>query len=118
MRSIHKHFGARVRALREEQQLRAIDVAALIGCDPSYYYSLERGDNAPSFALLMAIAKTLKVDEADLFTWPGAGPRHDLRELLRQAPNALLHDLKAQLESLVPTRPPTKAPAKGKPPRR
>jgi transcriptional regulator with XRE-family HTH domain len=118
MDSTHKHFGARVRTLRKEQQLRAIDVAALIGCDPSYYYSIERGDNAPSFALLMAIAKTLKVDEADLFTWPGLGPRHDLRELLRQAPNALLPELKADLDARIPTRPPTKAPARGKRPRR
>jgi transcriptional regulator with XRE-family HTH domain len=118
MRSIHKLFGARVRTLRREQQLRAIDVAALIGCDPSYYYSIERGDSAPSFALLMAIAKSLKVDESELFTWPGTGLRHDLRELLRQAPNATLPELKAQLESLVPAKPPTKATAKGKPPRR
>jgi transcriptional regulator with XRE-family HTH domain len=117
MRSIHKLFGARVRILRREQQLRAIDVAALIGCDPSYYYSIERGDSAPSFALLMAIAKTLKVDEAELFTWPGAGLRHDVRELVRQAPNAMLPELKAQLEEMVPTTP-SKTPAKHKPPRR
>jgi transcriptional regulator with XRE-family HTH domain len=118
MRSFPKLFGARVRALREEQQLRVIDVAALIGCDASYYYSIERGDSTPSFELLMAIAKSLKVDEADLFTWPGTGIRHDLRELVRQAPNALLPDLRTQLDEWLPPRGPTKASAKSKPPRR
>jgi transcriptional regulator with XRE-family HTH domain len=118
MRSIPRLFGARVRALREEQQLRAIDVAALIGCDPSYYYSIERGDSTPSFELLMAIAKSLKVDEADLFTWPGVGPRHDLRELLRLVPNPLVPELRARLEDRTPPTGATRPPAKNKPPRR
>jgi transcriptional regulator with XRE-family HTH domain len=97
MQSIHKLFGARVRRLREEQQLGAADVAALIGCDVSHYYSIERGAHPPSFALVLAIAKTFKVDEADLFTWPGAGIRHDLREQVRLATPAALAAIKAAL---------------------
>ena len=114
MRSIHQHFGDRLRALREEQQLKVIEMAALVGLDSSFYYSLERGDDAPSFATIMAIAKALKVDEADLFTWPDAGGlRHQLRELLRLAPNGILQELKRHLESLIPTTP-TKTAAKAK----
>ena len=97
MHSIHKLFGHRVRQLREEQQLGATDVAALIGCDVSHYYSIERGAHPPSFALLLAIAKTFKVDEADLFTWPGSGVRHDLREQVRLTPPPALAALKAAL---------------------
>jgi transcriptional regulator with XRE-family HTH domain len=100
MRPIHKMFGARVRELRDEQQLSAAEVAALIGCDVSHYYSIERGDHMPSFDLLLAIAKTFKVDEADLFTWPGSGLRHDLRESIRLAPNASLVEIKGRLEEL------------------
>ncbi len=94
MRSIHKLFGQRVRQLREEQRLGAADVAALIGCDVSHYYSIERGAHPPSFALLVAIAKVFKVDEADLFTWPGSGLRHDLREQLRLVAPPSLSELK------------------------
>src|ERR1700748_2365789 len=86
MHSIHKLFGSRVRQLREEQQLGAADVAALIGCDVSHYYAIERGTHPPTFVLIVAIAKTFKVDEADLFSCPGSGIRHDLREQIRLAP--------------------------------
>ncbi len=100
MHSIHKLFGHRVRQLREEQQLGAADVAALIGCDVSHYYSIERGAHPPSFALLLAIAKTFKVDEADLFTWPGSGLRHDVREQVRLATPPALAALKAALANV------------------
>lgn len=99
MQSIQKLFGRRVRQLRREAQLGAADVAVLVGCDVSHYYSIERGANPPSFALLVAIAKAFKVDEADLFTWPGSGVRHDLREWLRTAPMARLGPLREALET-------------------
>ena len=49
----------------------------------------------------MAIAKTFKVDEADLFTWPGSGLRHDLREQVRLATPPALAALKAALGNVV-----------------
>ena len=102
MRSIHKLFGGRIRQLREEQKLGAADVAVQIGCDVSHYYSIERGTHPPSFALLVAIAKVLKVDEADLFTFPGSGLRHDLREQLRLVSPPSLNEVKAALDGLAP----------------
>jgi transcriptional regulator with XRE-family HTH domain len=98
MQSIHKLFGERIRQLRAEQNLSAVDVAALVGCDVSHYYSIERGSHPPSFALLLAIAKVLKVDEADLFSWPGNGLRHDLREQLRLVPPSSLSDFKEAVD--------------------
>lgn len=103
MQSIHKLFGARVRQLREEHDLGAADVAALIGCDVSHYYAIERGTHPPSFALIVAIAKTFKVDEADLFTWPGSGARHDLREQIRVSNPQALAQLKASLGASAPS---------------
>jgi transcriptional regulator with XRE-family HTH domain len=111
MHSIHKLFGNRVRQLREEQQLGAADVAALIGCDVSHYYSIERGAHPPSFALIVAIAKTFKVDEADLFTWPGAGLRHDLREQVRLATPPVLSALKVSLAEGTPEAAPKPSPS-------
>jgi len=114
MQSIHKLFGSRVRQLREQEQLGAADVAALVGCDVSHYYAIERGTHPPSFALIVAIAKTFKVDEADLFTWPGSGIRHDLREQIRLAPPQALGPLKTTLgHPIAPSSstPPTSTPA-------
>lgn len=101
MRSIHKMFGNRVRQLREEHKLGAIEVAALLDCDVSHYYSIERGAHPPSFALLVAIARVFKVDEADLFTWPGSGMRHDLREQIRLVPSPSLSDVKAAIDDVA-----------------
>ena len=115
MHSIHKLFGHRVRQLREEQRLGATDVAALIGCDVSHYYSIERGAHPPSFALLLAIAKTFKVDEADLFTWPGTGLRHDLREQVRLASPPALASVKAALADAVANSAGTTPPTGGMP---
>lgn len=104
MRSIHQLFGSRLRQIRREQQLGAVDVAALVGCDVSHYYSIERGAHPPSFALLVAIARALEVDEADLFVWPGSGLRHDLREQIRLTPSSSLSELKAAFDTLPSSR--------------
>ena len=110
MRSpLNKLFGQRVRELRLEQGLRATDVAANLGVDSSHYYGIEAGRNSPSFELLIALSKVLRVDESDLFTWPGAGPRHDLREQIRIGPPPARAELRATLETIapLPERPPS-----------
>jgi transcriptional regulator with XRE-family HTH domain len=99
MHSIRTLLGSRILQLREEQGLEVADAAVLIGCERSHLYSVERGRSYPSVELLLAIAKAYKVDEADLFVWPGKGPRHDAREQVRLATPttlaALLRDLPA-----------------------
>jgi transcriptional regulator with XRE-family HTH domain len=103
MRSpLNKLFGQRIRDLRLEQGLRATDMAALLDVDTSHYYGIEAGRNSPSFELLLALSKALRVDESDLFTWPGAGPRHDLREQVRIGAGPALAELRSQLEAIAP----------------
>ncbi len=103
MRSpLNKLFGQRVRELRLEQGLRAADMAALLDVDTSHYYGIEAGRNSPSFDLLLALSKALRVDESDLFTFPGAGPRHDLREQIRIGPPPALAELRERLEAIAP----------------
>jgi transcriptional regulator with XRE-family HTH domain len=103
MRSpLNKLFGQRVRELRVEQGLRATDMAALLGVDSSHYYGIEAGRNSPSFDLMLALSKALRVDESDLFTWPGAGPRHDLREQIRIGSPTALAELRTKLEEIAP----------------
>ncbi len=101
MRSIQKLLGERLKEMREQQKLRVVEVAASLGVEPGTIYAIERGDHPPSFALFLDFAKLYKVDEADLLTWPGTHPRHDLRELLRLTPTAKLGDLKAAWEGAI-----------------
>ncbi len=114
MRPVPKLLGARIKELREERSERAVDIAVMVGVDPSHYYAIERGTARPSLDVVIALAHAFKVDEADLFIWPGTGARADLHEIVRRVPNASLAELKLQLEQHVPA----KAPAKTKPPRR
>jgi transcriptional regulator with XRE-family HTH domain len=101
MRSIQKLLGARLKEMREQQQLRVIEVAAALDVEPGTVYAIERGDHPPSMTLFMDFAKLYKVDEADLLTWPGTHPRHDLRELVRLTPNAKLNELKEAWEKIL-----------------
>jgi transcriptional regulator with XRE-family HTH domain len=114
MGPVAKLLGARIKELRLEQHKRAIEVAVGINVDPSHYYAIERGTAQPSLDAIIGLARMLKVDEADLFIWPGTGARADLHDIVRRVPNASLAELKQQLEKHVPA----KAPAKTKPPRR
>jgi transcriptional regulator with XRE-family HTH domain len=109
-------FGQRIRELRLEQGLRATDVAAHLGVDSSHYYGIEAGRNSPSFEVLLAMSKVLRVDEADLFTWPGTGPRHDLREQIRVGPPPALAELRTTLEAIAPL--PERDPAPRKKPKK
>lgn len=101
MRSVQKLLGARLKEMREQQNLRVVEVAAALSVEPGTIYAIERGDHPPSFTLFLDFAKLYKVDEADLVTWPGTHPRHDLRELLRLTPAAKLDELKAAWEKVV-----------------
>jgi len=79
-------FGARVRALRIEHGFRVVEVARALSCDTSSIYGFERGRHGISFGHLVELARLLKIDELDLFTFPDATPRHDLIDLTRRAP--------------------------------
>jgi transcriptional regulator with XRE-family HTH domain len=106
MRAIRQHFGARLKQLREEQQLRAPDVAALVGVDVSHIYNIEAGRTGPSFDLQVALAMVYKVDLADLFVFPDLHPRHAARELIRFTPSAKLDEVRAAIQRVnTPARP-------------
>ncbi len=85
--------------------MSAPEVAALVGCDVSHYYAIERGAHPPSFDLLLSIAHTLKVDEADLFVWPEASLRHRVRDLVRRLSQRRLSEAESRLIELEETRP-------------
>jgi transcriptional regulator with XRE-family HTH domain len=105
MRSIRKLLGARLKELREAEELRAPQVAAALGVEVSHLYAIERGDNAPSLEVMAALAMLYRIDVADLFTFPATHLRHEVRELVRLTPNAKLAELKAAMvRALAPRR--------------
>jgi len=82
-----KSLGARLRTLREEQDLRVEKVCALLDVSRSHFHGIEAGENRPSVALLEDLARLYKVDECDLVTFPDEGIKHNIREELRKIPS-------------------------------
>ena len=66
-----KIFGQRIKELREEKGLTQEQLAEAIGVkDDRTIRFWEAGTNAPKFANLVALAKTLGVRMQDLFIFP------------------------------------------------
>lgn len=50
---------AKLRALREEAELRVVDLAGQLGCHPRHYWKFERGTAQPSAVLGHALLRIL-----------------------------------------------------------
>jgi DNA-binding XRE family transcriptional regulator len=59
-------LGRRLRATREEQGSRLIDIAERAGISPQYLSEIERGRKEPSSEMIAAVTGALGVDLADL----------------------------------------------------
>jgi transcriptional regulator with XRE-family HTH domain len=61
-------LGRSLRATREEQGGRLVDVAERAGISPQYLSEIERGRKEPSSEMIAAVTGALGVDLADLLT--------------------------------------------------
>jgi transcriptional regulator with XRE-family HTH domain len=61
-------IGQRLRATREEQGDRLVDVAERAGISPQYLSEIERGRKEPSSEMIAAVTGALGVGLADLLT--------------------------------------------------
>jgi ribosome-binding protein aMBF1 (putative translation factor) len=59
-------LGRSLRAAREEQGVRLVDIAGRAGISPQYLSEIERGRKEPSSEMIAAITGALGVDLADL----------------------------------------------------
>jgi transcriptional regulator with XRE-family HTH domain len=85
---LDKRLSARLRALRKEQALSVKRVATLLDVSEQHVHGMEGGyGSQPSLNTIEDLARIYKVDEADLFVFPGEGIRHDIREELRRVPS-------------------------------
>ena len=69
-------LGRSLRATREEQGGRLVDVAERAGISPQYLSEIERGRKEPSSEMIAAVTGALGVDLADLL----AGIAGDIRQ--------------------------------------
>ena len=67
---LQKKLGQRIADLRKTRQLTQAELAKKVGCSEDFISLVERGVNAPSVAGLEKFARVLKVEIADLFTFP------------------------------------------------
>jgi DNA-binding XRE family transcriptional regulator len=61
-------LGRSLRATREEQGGRLVDIAERAGISPQYLSEIERGRKEPSSEMIAAVTGALGVDLADLLT--------------------------------------------------
>jgi|GEM_PF-3412698 len=96
---LDKRLSARLRALRLEQGLTVKRVATLLDVSEQHVHGMEGGyGSQPSLATIEDLAHIFKVDECDMFVFPGEGMRHDIREELRRIPDIDAAKLTALLE--------------------
>lgn len=88
-------FGARLAALRAEKGWTMRKTAARARCSAGYYCEMEQGNKGPAFEMLPNLARAFGVDESDLLCFPGVTDRHDLNDLLRDAPQDVRKDVLA-----------------------
>jgi ribosome-binding protein aMBF1 (putative translation factor) len=69
-------LGRSLRAAREQDGSRLVDVAERAGISPQYLSEIERGRKEPSSEMIAAVTGALGVDLADLL----AGIAHDVRQ--------------------------------------
>ena len=70
MVEISKETGKRIKARREELNLRVEDVARRVGMNKATYYRYENGDTKNmKFAKIQAIAEVLQTSPAELVVW-------------------------------------------------
>ena len=68
---LQNRLGQRIAELRLNRGLTQVQLARAVGGSMEFISRLERGVNAPSVAWLEGLARALKVEVVDLFTFPG-----------------------------------------------
>jgi transcriptional regulator with XRE-family HTH domain len=88
-------FGARLFALRREKGWTMEKTAKRAKCTRGYYCEMENGHKAPVLKMLANLARAFGVEESDLLCFPGQTDRHDLNDLLRDAPQQVRQEVLA-----------------------
>jgi transcriptional regulator with XRE-family HTH domain len=65
--SLRQQFGIRLKAIRLERELTQEEFAELVGISVDFLSLIERGVNAPSFAVLERMAGKLRLPVRELF---------------------------------------------------
>lgn len=69
---LQQRLGKRIAELRRKRGLTQVQLARAVGGSMEFISRLERGVNAPSVAWLEGLARALKVEIVDLFTFPSS----------------------------------------------
>lgn len=85
MRHVNERFSARLRSLRDELGMTAVQLARAANQSAPMIHKIEQSSASPSFGNLTKLSTALGVDMVYLFVFPGDGPLHDLIEVTRGA---------------------------------
>ena len=89
--SLARRLGARIRALRVEAQITQERLAWDCDLDKGYMSQVEAGKRMPSLPVLVALAKRLGVEVADIVGVPLSRPRLRLLDATRRKDRDAVH---------------------------
>lgn len=61
-----RKFGDKIKNAREKTDFTQADIAEKVGISVNYFARIERGEKVPSFEVLEAITKVLKIKSSDI----------------------------------------------------
>jgi len=95
--TLARRIGVRIRALRQEAKVTQERLAWDCDLDKGYLSQVEAGKRVPSVPVLVAIARRLRLEPADLLCFPGSRPRLRLLEAARKGDRKGVEDALRQL---------------------
>ncbi len=88
--TLARRIGARIRALRNEAEITQERLALECRIDKGYLSQIESGKRLPSIPTLLAVARELKVEGADLLGFDLSHPRLALLDATRRRDRAAI----------------------------
>jgi len=78
-------FGNLVRSARKARKLKIWQVAEKVDIEVKHLGRIERGERQPSFDLIIALAKCLRVSPSEFFEFDSVSDAHALRKNIDEA---------------------------------
>ncbi len=94
-------IGARIKSLRRGRGLTQEKVAERTGLSVNYLSRIERGLENPTLDTLLGLAKALKVDPLDLFTFEHEADPRRLRQFVARLVNEVRDDQLGQAAKVL-----------------
>lgn len=82
MDKIEKYFGKRLKEIRKNNNMSQAMLAEKLGVDEKYISRLETGTSTPSFAMIVKLSDTFKIETEILFKFQHLKDKEELLKII------------------------------------